>query len=43
MILFLVNRIIKGQTTFAKVPQSLKEAVAEVLRQKGREDLIKEN
>lgn len=41
MAAFLANRIIRGNTTYAKVPASLKEAVATILIQKGYENLIK--
>lgn len=40
MAMFLANRIIRGQTTYDKVPASLKEAVAEILIDKGYENLI---
>ena len=40
MATFLANRIIKGQTSYARVPEQLKEAVANILRQKGYENLI---
>lgn len=40
MATFLANRIIKGQTVYAKVPEQLKAAVANILRQKGFENLI---
>ena len=41
MAAFFANRIIRGNTTYAKVPASLKEAVAKILTQKGHENLIK--
>lgn len=42
MAMFLAKRIIKGQTTFAKVPPTLKEAVAEILINEGYSNLITE-
>ncbi len=35
MALFLARRIIKGQTTFDKVPKALKEEVKEILIKEG--------
>ena len=32
---FLANRIIKGQTTFDRVPHALKEQVGEILTEAG--------
>ena len=37
---FYAYRIIAGYTTYAKVPQKYKPAVAEVLRQMDMEELI---
>ena len=42
MAMFLAKRIIKGQTTFAKVPPTLKEAVAVILTKEGYSNLITE-
>ena len=42
MAMFLAKRIIKGQTTFAKVPQTLKEEVADILTKEGYSNLITE-
>lgn len=41
MAAFLANRIIRGNSTYKKVPASLKEAVAKILTEKGYENLIK--
>lgn len=41
MAAFLANRIIRGNTTYEKVPASLKEAVAKILIGKEHENLIK--
>lgn len=40
MAMFLAKRIIKGQTTFAKVPPTLKEPVADILTKEGYSNLI---
>lgn len=42
MAMFLAKRIIKGQSAFAKVPSSLKEAVADILVKEGYSNLITE-
>lgn len=42
MAMFLAKRIIKGQTTFAKVPPTLKEAVTDILTKEGYSNLITE-
>ena len=39
---FFAYRIIKGQTTYAKVPQLLKTRVAEILTEEGFQSLITE-
>ncbi len=40
MAMFLARRIIKGLTTFAKVPQTLRKAVADILTKEGHSNLI---
>lgn len=40
MVAFLAMRIIKGYLTYEQVPASLKDQVAQQLRQQDREDLI---
>lgn len=42
MAAFLADRIIRGYSTYEKVPASLEEAVAEILTEKGYKELIKE-
>lgn len=42
MVKFYVKRIIEGKTTFDKVPQPLKEAVAQSLSEQGYSDLVSE-
>lgn len=41
MAAFLANRIIRGNSTYEKVPASLRKAVAKILTEKGHENLIK--
>lgn len=40
--LFLAHRVIGGHLEYTQVPGSLKEQVAEILRQEGAEHLITE-
>ena len=42
MVKFYTKRIIEGKTTFDKVPQPLKEAVAQSLSEQGYSDLVSE-
>ncbi len=42
MAVLWTNKIIEGEKTYAQVPAKLKDAVADILRERGREDLIHE-
>lgn len=41
MVKFYTKRIIEGKTTFDKVPQLLKETVAQSLSEQGYSDLVR--
>lgn len=41
MVKFYTKRIIEGKTTFDKVPQLLKETVAQCLSEQGYSDLVR--
>ncbi len=43
MAMLYATRIISGKMTYDKVPRLLKEAVAEILRDAGLEELITED